>query len=95
MPQTKSQIKNLKTTLRNRVSNKKYKQGVKQAIKQYLLSIKIASDNKSQDNIDLCNNNLSIVYKKIDKAVKKSILHKNTASRKKSTLSKLLKQISI
>lgn len=94
MPQTKSQIKNLKITLRNRISNKKYKQAVKQAIKQYLLSIKIISDNKNQDNINLCNNNLSIVYKTIDKAVKKSILHKNTASRKKSTLSKLLKQIS-
>jgi len=90
MPQTKSQIKNIKITLRNRSNNKRYKVAIKQAVKQYLVSVKMIIDDRNHENLVTCQNNLSIVYKKIDKAVKKNILHKNTASRKKSKLAKLL-----
>nr|YP_009396606.1 ribosomal protein S20 [Vertebrata australis]ARW65792.1 ribosomal protein S20 [Vertebrata australis] len=91
MPQTTSHIKNSKLILRNRNSNKKYKIAIKQSIKQYLLSVKSIITTNNQDTLKLCQDNLSTVYKKIDKAVKKNILHKNTAARKKSRLAKLLK----
>ena len=91
MPQTKSHIKNKKVILRNRNSNKKYKIGIKQSVKQYLLSVKSIITVNNEENLRLCQSNLSIVYKKIDKAVKKNVLHKNTAARKKSRLAKLLK----
>lgn len=93
MPQTKSQIKNIKIILRNRISNKRYKLAIKQATKHYLLNLKNIDDNKNEANILSCRSNLSKVYKTIDKAVKKNILHKNTASRRKAKLSKLLNQI--
>nr|YP_009394340.1 ribosomal protein S20 [Leptosiphonia brodiei]ARW62902.1 ribosomal protein S20 [Leptosiphonia brodiei] len=93
MPQTKSQIKNIKIILRNRNNNKKYKLSIKQAIKKYLVSIKVIVDNKSQKDMIICKDNLSLVYKQVDKAVKKNVLHKNTASRKKARLAKLLSQI--
>nr|YP_009394758.1 ribosomal protein S20 [Polysiphonia elongata]ARW63320.1 ribosomal protein S20 [Polysiphonia elongata] len=93
MPQTKSQIKNIKIILRNRNNNRKYKLAVKQAIKKYLVSTKDISHNKNQSDIIICKNNLSSVYKKIDKAVNKNVLHKNTASRKKARLAKLLSQL--
>ena len=91
MPQTKSQIKNIKITLRNRSNNKRYKVAIRQAVKQYLASVKIIIDHRNNENLVTCHNNLSIVYKKIDKAVNKNILHKNTASRRKAKLAKLLK----
>nr|YP_009122208.1 30S ribosomal protein S20 [Vertebrata lanosa]AJH65966.1 30S ribosomal protein S20 [Vertebrata lanosa] len=91
MPQTKSHIKNKKVILRNRNSNKRYKVAIKQSIKQYLASLRSIININNQENLSLCQKNLSTVYKEIDKAVNKNVLHQNTASRKKSRLSRLLK----
>lgn len=91
MPQTKSHIKNTKIILRNRSRNKKYKLAVKKAIKSYLLSIRNLSNDNSQQSMQDCKIKLSLVYKSIDKAVKIKILHKNTASRKKSRLTQIMK----
>nr|YP_009397645.1 ribosomal protein S20 [Dipterosiphonia australica]ARW66831.1 ribosomal protein S20 [Dipterosiphonia australica] len=91
MPQTKSHIKNIKIILRNRSRNKKYKLAIKKAVKHYLISIKQNLDNNNKENISMCYNNLSLVYKNIDKAVKKKILHKNTASRRKSKFANMIK----
>nr|YP_009393925.1 ribosomal protein S20 [Polysiphonia sertularioides]ARW62487.1 ribosomal protein S20 [Polysiphonia sertularioides] len=91
MPQTKSHIKNIKITLRNRNTNKKYKFAVKQAIKKYLISLKKIKIDLNDQNLNICNNMLSDVYKVLDKAVNKNVLHKNKAARKKSRLVKLLR----
>nr|YP_009654370.1 ribosomal protein S20 [Pleurostichidium falkenbergii]QCH39657.1 ribosomal protein S20 [Pleurostichidium falkenbergii] len=91
MPQTKSHIKNSKVILRNRSRNKKYKFAIKKAIKTYLWSVELNVSENSENSLNLCLNNLSLVYQTIDKAVKKRILHHNTASRKKSKLAKILK----
>lgn len=79
MSTTLSAIKRDQLTLRNRSQNKKYKSAIKKSIKRYLLNL--------EDNQNLLNN-LSIVYKRIDKAVKKGILHKNKGARTKSKLAK-------
>nr|WGH12851.1 ribosomal protein S20 [Echinothamnion sp.] len=92
MPQTKSHLQNSKIILRNRNRNKKYKLSIKKAIKTYIFSLKnlLQDNSNSQKKLDICAKNLSIVYKQIDKAVKKKILHKNTASRKKSKLAHMI-----
>nr|YP_010619084.1 Ribosomal protein S20 [Pterosiphonia complanata]WAX03097.1 Ribosomal protein S20 [Pterosiphonia complanata] len=90
MPQTKSHVKNSKIILRNRYLNRKYKLLIKKAIKVYLFSVKSNSSSNSQESLTICIDNLSLVYKTIDKAVKRKILHKNTASRKKSRLANLI-----
>lgn len=95
MPQTKSQIKNIKIIIRNRNNNRKYKLAIKKAIKKYLVSTKFFLESNNQQNLIVCKNNLSEVFKKIDKAVNKNVLHKNTASRKKSRLAKLLSEPSL
>ena len=91
MPQTKSHIKNAKVSLRNRSRNKKYKLAVKKAIKNYLISVKTLSRHNDESSLQDCKTKLSTVYKAIDKAVKIKILHKNTASRKKSRLNQVMK----
>lgn len=93
MPQTKSYIKNSKITLRNRNRNKKYKSAVKKAVKRYLLSLQILSNDNSEQSFNTCKTRLSLVYKTIDKAVKINIFHKNNASRKKSRLTKMMKSL--
>nr|YP_009394132.1 ribosomal protein S20 [Rhodomela confervoides]ARW62694.1 ribosomal protein S20 [Rhodomela confervoides] len=89
MPQIRSNVKSHQITLRNRRRNKKYKSAIKIAIKQYLLSVE--NDKSKKENENICQNHLSLVYKKIDKAVKRKVLHKNTASRKKARLAKIIK----
>lgn len=79
-----SASKKNKLSLRNRYRNKKYKSSIKNNIKKFLFDIK---------NSDIENNvsNLSIVYQKIDKAVKRGVMHRNTAARKKSRLVQMIK----
>nr|AZL88025.1 ribosomal protein S20 [Harveyella mirabilis] len=90
MPQIRSNIKSYQITLRNRYYNKKYKLAIKIAIKEYLIKIKKNSLKiKEEGSI---HNYLSLVYQKIDKAVKKNILHKNTASHKKAKLAQMIKK---
>nr|YP_009393521.1 ribosomal protein S20 [Bostrychia simpliciuscula]ARW62083.1 ribosomal protein S20 [Bostrychia simpliciuscula] len=83
-----SSTKNNTIVLRNRRRNKKYKLAIKSATKKYLFSI--ANYEQKKESLSFCLTNLSSVYKKIDKAVKKKVLHKNTAARKKSRLAKVM-----
>lgn len=88
-----SNSKNKQIILRNCNRNKKYKLAIKRAIKTYLFTLQ-DSQSQSLDNAKhtaLCLDNLSMVYKKIDKAVKRKVLHRNTAARKKARLAKILK----
>nr|YP_009391856.1 ribosomal protein S20 [Acrosorium ciliolatum]ARW60000.1 ribosomal protein S20 [Acrosorium ciliolatum] len=82
MQKNLSALKKTKITLRNRCLNRKYKSSIKTSIKKFLFSIK-----KSENSLE----NLSMVYKKIDKAVKRGVIHKNMAARKKSRLVKMIK----
>nr|ARW60202.1 ribosomal protein S20 [Laurencieae sp.] len=88
-----SNTKNNQIILRNRSRNKRYKLAIKRAIKRYLLSLqdmRFKSGNQLE-NLGKSSDNLSLVYQRIDKAVKKKVLHKNTAARKKGKLAKMLK----
>nr|YP_009392892.1 ribosomal protein S20 [Caloglossa intermedia]ARW61454.1 ribosomal protein S20 [Caloglossa intermedia] len=78
-----SATKRARTALRNRSKNKKYKIAIKKSIKKYLLDL-----HDNEKNTILAD--LSLVYKQIDKAVKKGVWHRNKANRKKSKLSKMI-----
>nr|YP_010196365.1 ribosomal protein S20 [Gracilaria cearensis]UAD83762.1 ribosomal protein S20 [Gracilaria cearensis] len=83
-----SAVKKNQISLRNKYRNKSYKSAIKTLTKKYILSLDYALDiNKSHDHIL----QLSAIYKKIDKAVSKGVLHKNNGSRKKSILAKAMK----
>ncbi|MEG2348116.1 MAG: 30S ribosomal protein S20 [Clostridia bacterium] len=82
MPNIKSAKKRVKVieskTIQNRVTKKAYKE----AVKSFEVAIKDNSDKKEE----LYNKAVSLV----DKAWSKGVLAKNTASRKKARLAKLL-----
>nr|UAD87815.1 ribosomal protein S20 [Gracilaria textorii] len=83
-----SAVKKNQISLRNKYRNKSYKSAIKTLTKKYILSLDdVLSVNQSHD----CMLQLSAIYKKIDKAVSKGVLHKNNGSRKKSILAKAMK----
>ena len=76
----KSAKKAAKRALKNYEVNLMYKIGMKKAIKNFLKAVEAKETDKLQDL-------LSKAYSTIDKAAKKWIIKKQTASRKKSRLS--------
>ncbi len=79
MANIKSAQKRVLIAERNRERNVAFKTSIKSAIKKAL----VYAQAKDMEKL---NEAISMVYKLCDKAVSKGILHKNTASRKKSRL---------
>lgn len=83
MPITKSAKKARRQNVVRRSRNLKRKEGFKSAIKAYkkLIAAKKSDEAKKQ---------LALVYKALDKAAKANTIRKNTASRLKSRLTRLI-----
>lgn len=81
MSKNLSAIKKNKVILRNRYRNKMYKSSIKTLTKKYLLSL----ENKEIDNTILLMY-ISNIYQKIDKAIKRGVLHKSNGAHKKAAL---------
>jgi small subunit ribosomal protein S20 len=84
MPITKSAKKALRGSLRKKAINDRTKKLVKESIKKIEKLVK-------DKNKDEAKKLLSGAYSTIDKAAKKGVFKKNTASRKKARLSKITK----
>lgn len=81
MANIKSAKKRILTAQRNYEKNVAFRSSIKTALKKVLSTAQA----KDQDGVKSA---LSEAYKLCDKAVSKGILHKNTAARKKSRLTK-------
>jgi small subunit ribosomal protein S20 len=82
---------------RNRIINKRYISTIKTLSKLFQVRIKLfISENNTETKEKLKMESFSLVkslYSIIDKAVKKKVIHKNTAARKKSRFGKLFAKI--
>lgn len=78
MPIIKSAIKKMHQDAKRRLRNSALKRSLKAAIKNF--SVKTTADN------------LKKAQSQIDKAVKKNLLNKNTAARRKANLAKIAKE---
>lgn len=88
MPITSSAKKALRSSRRKKVFNLKRKNDMQSVIKEYK---KLISSKKSEDAKKL----IPTLQKSIDKAMKRGIIKKNTAARKKARLMKKLTIINI
>lgn len=88
MPIIKSAIKKASQDKKRTAANRIKKEKILDAIKTLIKAI----DNK-QDAAEITKA-LSLAYKRIDKGVKKNLIHKNTGARKKSRLARLVKATS-
>ncbi|HIZ28783.1 MAG TPA: 30S ribosomal protein S20 [Candidatus Adamsella sp.] len=86
MANIKSAQKRILIAEANRQRNVAWKSSIKTAVKKALEAAKTSDAS--------VNEKLSTVYKLYDKAVSKGILHKNTAARKKSRLTRIINKLS-
>ncbi|MEM8502536.1 MAG: 30S ribosomal protein S20 [Cyanobacteria bacterium P01_D01_bin.1] len=92
MANTKSAIKRIRVAERNRLRNKAYKSAVKTLTKRYHEALEADASNPSEESSKLVRERMSAAVSKIDKAVKRGVLHKNAGARRKSRLAKALKK---
>lgn len=81
MPNIKSAIKRVQIAETRRLSNSSVKSRVKTAVKKFVEAVPSGDINNSEGL-------LKTAIKKMDKAARKGILHKNAVARKKSKLQK-------
>ena len=93
MANIKSAQKRIEINERNKIRNRIYKSLIKTYTKKYLSSVDEYKNNPTPELLKNINEAANKAYSKIDKALKKNILHKNTASRKKSQIGLILKQL--
>jgi small subunit ribosomal protein S20 len=90
---TKSALKRAQIAERNRLRNKNYKSSAKTLMKKYLNAVAVYAANPTPELKQEVDARLSEAFSKIDKAVKRGVLHPNNGARKKSRLAKKLKPI--
>ncbi|MBM7558703.1 30S ribosomal protein S20 [Marinitoga litoralis] len=86
MPNVKSAKKRVRQTAKRRLRNKSYKTRVKNSVKKVLAAI------EAKEEKEVVNELLSSAFSVIDKAAKKGVIHRNNADRKKSKLTKRVKE---
>ena len=91
MANIKSAVKRVKIAERNRLYNKSYKSAVKTLMKKYFAAVDKYAAAPSPELMQEVQRRMSEAYSKIDKAVKKGVLHRNNGARKKSRLARTLK----
>ncbi|HLO52104.1 MAG TPA: 30S ribosomal protein S20 [Kamptonema sp.] len=92
MPNIKSAIKRVEVAERNRLQNKAYKSAVKTLMKKYLAAVDTYATTPTPESMEQVQQRMSEAFSKIDKAVKRGVLHRNNGARKKSRLAKALKR---
>lgn len=82
---------------RNRMINRRYSSTIKSLTKLFKSKIKNSVEDLGEENKITLKKDTSLImnnlYSFIDKAVKKRVIHKNNAARKKSSINKLAKTI--
>lgn len=92
MANTKSALKRVQIAERNRLRNKSYNSALKTLMKKYFVAVEAYGANPTPEMRQEVEQHMAAAYSKIDKAVKRGVLHRNNGARKKSRLAKRLKQ---
>lgn len=91
MANIKSALKRIEIAERNRLHNKSYKSAVKTLMKRYFAAVGAYASNPTPESMQEVQRCMSAAYSKIDKAVKRGVIHPNNGARKKARLAKVLK----
>ena len=96
MANSKSALKRIKVAERNRLRNKSYKSAVRTLMKKYFQAVEeyaASSTEEKEEKEKVVQQMISAAYSKIDKSVKRNVLHRNNGARKKARLAKALKKV--
>tara|TARA_Y100001968_G_C18833868_1_gene470358 strand:- start:181 stop:543 length:363 start_codon:yes stop_codon:yes gene_type:complete len=89
----KSSTKRIQIAERNRLQNKSYKSSMRTLIKRCMTAFKAYKDEPADATKVQLSESLNQAFSKIDKAVKRGVLHKNTGAHQKSRLSNAMKKV--
>ncbi len=93
MANTKSAKKRIQIAERNRLENKSYRSTVRTLMKRCFVACGALGKEPSNESKTDLQKTFNLAFSKIDKAVKKGVLHKNTGANQKSRLSVALKKV--
>ncbi len=93
MANSKSAIKRIAIAERNRLRNKAYKSSIKTLMKKCFTAVDSYGTEPTPEKLAIVQETMSAVYSKIDKAVKRKVLHRNNGARKKSRLAKAVAKV--
>ena len=93
MANTKSAKKRIQIAERNRLENKNYRSSVRTLMKRCFVACGIFEKEPGDESKEDLQKTFNLAFSKIDKAVKKGVLHKNTGANQKSRLSVALKKV--
>ncbi|AFY61441.1 30S ribosomal protein S20 [Synechococcus sp. PCC 6312] len=93
MANIKSAIKRVEIAERNRLENKAYKSVVKTMTKHYLQAVQTYTSEPTPEALATAQAKMSVTFSKIDKAVKRGVIHRNTGARKKARLARVLNKV--
>ncbi|NQV11086.1 MAG: 30S ribosomal protein S20 [Cyanobacteria bacterium] len=92
MANNKSSKKRIEVAERNWLLNRSYKSAVRTLMKRCLTAVSAYSQQPDDETRVVVRTSLSAAFSKIDKAVKRGVLHRNTGANQKSRLSAMVKQ---
>ena len=87
VPQRRTAIKELRKTHKRHMHNLDIKSDLRKTIKHFTDFVSAKKKSEAQKA-------LTVLFKKIDKAAKRNVFHKNTAARRKSRFNRLLLNLS-
>ena len=93
MANTNSAKKRIQIAERNRLQNKNYKSTVRTLMKRCFVECGTFDDKSGDEAKADLQKTFNSAFSKIDKAVKKGVLHRNTGANQKSRLSVALKKV--
>ncbi|MFL0756926.1 MAG: 30S ribosomal protein S20 [Prochlorococcus sp.] len=92
MANNKSSKKRVEIAERNRLENKSYKSAMRTLMKRCFSACSAYSQEPGEAAKENAQTSINAAFSKIDKAVKRGVLHRNTGAHQKSRLSAALKQ---
>lgn len=93
MANIKSAAKKAQIAERNRLHNKAYKSAIHTLTKKYFQAVEQYKSNPSEETMALVNQRMSLAVSKIDRAVKRGVIHRNNGARKKARLHRVLAKV--
>ena len=92
MANNKSSKKRIQIAERNRIQNKSYKSALRTLMKRCISACGAYTQSSGEETKANIQESMNDAFSKIDKAVKRGVLHRNTGANQKSRLSSAAKQ---
>ena len=93
MANNKSSKKRIQIAERNRLENKSYKSAMRTLMKRCLSACSAYAEEPGEKAKDSLQATMNAAYSKIDKAVKRGVLHRNSGAHQKSRLHAAVKKV--